>query len=99
METVYPQGPQAVPAELTRATPRYRKHAWLAVLGLLLFVVVYFALAAWFAWGAYLIISDRVAGQREPLLGYVVSGCSAFLGLFMLKALFFVKHSGEITDL
>lgn len=99
MDTIYPLGPVSVPADLTRATSRYRKHAWLAVLGLLLFVVVYFALAVWFCWGAYLIIAETAEGQRGALLGYLVGGCSAFLGLFMFKALFFVKRGGQVADM
>lgn len=98
MESIYPPGPQSVPQDLTAATSSYRKHAWLAVFGLLLFVIVYFALAAWFSWGAYQIISETVAGLRSPLSGYLIGGCSAFLAIFMIKALFFVKHSGEIDD-
>ena len=98
MESIYPPGPQSVPQDLTDATSSYRKHAWLAVFGLLLFVIVYFALAAWFSWGAYQIISETVAGLRPPLSGYLIGGCSAFLAIFMIKALFFVKHSGEIDD-
>lgn len=98
MESIYPPGPQSVPQDLTSATSAYRKHAWLAVFGLLLFVLVYFALAAWFSWGAYQIISETMAGMRRPLSGYLIGGCSAFLAIFMVKALFFVKHSGEIDD-
>ncbi len=98
MESIYPKGPDSVPSDLTKPSASYRKHAWLAVLGLLIFVVVYFALAAWFSWSAYQIIYETTQGLREPLLGYLVGGCSAFLGLFMLKALFFIKHSDEVND-
>ncbi|WP_144392577.1 M48 family metallopeptidase [Pleionea sediminis] len=99
MSFTYPEGPQSVPSDLTKPTSSYRKHAWLAVMGLLVFVAVYFALAGWFSWSAYQIIYETVQGLREPLLGYLVGGCSAFLGLFMIKALFFIKHSGEINHL
>ena len=30
MHTIYPAGPQSVPADLTSATPRYKRHAWIA---------------------------------------------------------------------
>jgi len=99
VESIYPAGPSEVPANLTKATAKYRQHAWLAVFGLLLFILVYFTLAAWFSWGAYHIIVETSKGLRDPLLGYLVGGCSGFLGIFMIKALFFVKHSGENTDL
>src|SRR5687768_12728335 len=41
MADVYPQGPTAVPADLTRPSAAYRRHAYLAVAGLLVFVVLY----------------------------------------------------------
>ena len=99
METVYPAGPTSVPENLTKASAKYRRHAWLAVLGLFMFVLVYFALAAWFSWSAYQIITETVNGRRDVLFGWLVGCCSAFLGLFMIKALFFVKHSFEMNDM
>jgi len=30
VESIYPAGPSEVPANLTKATAKYRQHAWLA---------------------------------------------------------------------
>ena len=53
MDVLYPQGPAAVPNGLTAASSRYKRHAWLATLGLLFFIAVYFSLAGWFALTAW----------------------------------------------
>ena len=98
MDAIYPRGPESVPVDLTRPSPLYRRQVWLAVMGLLLFISVYLALAGWFCWGAYQIIMETVAGQRAPLFGYLLGGCSAFLGLFMLKAVFFIQRGSGSRD-
>lgn len=47
MESLYPAGPTCVSGELTRPTPKYRVHAWLAMGALVAFVVMYVALTGW----------------------------------------------------
>ena len=98
MESVYPPGPAAVPADLTYATAAYRRHAWLAMGGLMLFVVLYFALSGWFTWTAYRLLSG-VLNSADDVVWTIVGGmCSAFLAMFMLKALFLVKHRYQINE-
>jgi Zn-dependent protease with chaperone function len=99
MELTYPPGPADVPANLTQATPAYKRHAWLAVAGLLLFVLLYFLLAGWFAWTAYRLLAGVVNGGGNAFWGGVVGVCAAFLAIFMLKALIFVKHGGQSDDI
>jgi Zn-dependent protease with chaperone function len=97
-EHVYPDGPDAVPTDLTRPTRAYRTHAWLAMGGLALFVLLYLALASWFSWTAYRLFASLAHGG-EPIVVFVAGTCSAFLAVFMWKALVFVKHRHAIDDI
>ncbi|HKU16326.1 MAG TPA: M48 family metalloprotease [Steroidobacteraceae bacterium] len=98
VEHVYPAGPRTVPADLTRPTRAYRTHAWLAMGGLALFVLLYLALAGWFSWTAYRLLASL--GHGGDTLWRLVAGvCSAFLAVFMWKALVFVKHRQAIDDI
>ena len=47
---IYPEPPAGVPADLTKPTSKYRRHAWFALIGLFVFAVLYLALTAWFSW-------------------------------------------------
>ncbi len=91
MEPIYPAGPEAVPRNLTRPTIAYRCQAWLATAGLLLFVGLYFGLAAWFCKTAWSLIVgfDPNEGSMMQLVG---GACAAFLAVFMLKSVFFVNR-------
>ena len=96
-EQVYPAGPGSVPADLTRPTGAYRTHSWLAMGGLMLFVLLYFALATWFSWTAYRLFRSLAHGG--DFWSFVAGTCSAFLAVFMWKALVFVKHRHAIDDI
>ncbi|WP_217705437.1 M48 family metallopeptidase [Peristeroidobacter soli] len=98
VEHVYPAGPGSVPPGLTRSTQTYRLHAWLAMAGLALFVALYLGLTAWFTWTAWRLIVGMTHGG-DVFMGIVAGACSAFLAIFMWKALFFVQHRHEIDDI
>jgi Zn-dependent protease with chaperone function len=72
--------------------------AWAAMAGLLLFVALYFALSGWFAWTAWRLFSG-LGSSNFSLWGLIAGACAAFLAVFMLKALFFVKHAYDIDDI
>lgn len=94
METIYPAGPADVPAAFTRPGAAYRRHAWIAVGSLLLFIAVYLALTAWFVFIGY---SELTKIGNGGLLR-VAMGCSSlFLAVFMIKGLFFLRK-GEGHD-
>ncbi|HET9447455.1 MAG TPA: M48 family metalloprotease [Steroidobacteraceae bacterium] len=97
-EHVYPAGPGSAPADLTRPTSAYRTHAWLAMAGLTLFVLLYLALASWFTWTAYRLFASLAHGG-DPLWTFVAGVCAAFLAVFMWKALVFIKHRHAIDDI
>src|SRR5262245_32904557 len=99
MDQVYPAGPASVPDNLTRPTSSYRTHAWLAMAGLAIFVTLYFALAGFFCWTAWRLISEALRGGEFAFVGFIVGAGAAFLAVFMLKALVFVKHRYKIDDI
>src|SRR5262245_26094343 len=100
MEHVYPPGPSAVPPNLTAPSAAYKRHAWLAMLGLAGFISLYFALSAWFAWTAWRLLGGMFGPNGNfDLLGLFAGVCAAFLAVFMLKALFFIQHRYDIDDI
>jgi Zn-dependent protease with chaperone function len=60
-------------------------------------VLLYLALASWFTWTAYRLFASLAHGG-EPLWTFVAGISSAFLAVFMWKALVFVKHRHAIDD-
>jgi len=99
MEYHWPAGPATVPDNLAKPSSAYRFQAWLAMGGLALFVLLYFALTGWFIWTAYRLLSMAVLGGNDDFIVWLVGLSSGFLALFMLKALFFVKRGGETDDI
>lgn len=100
MESIYPAGPSAVPERLTEPSARYRRHAWLAMSGLLLFISAYFGLLGWFAWKAYrLFYGVAIHGlDGDGFWRLAGSACAAFLAIFMFKALVFVKRRKAASE-
>src|SRR5579859_3233729 len=97
MDLVYPAGPSAVPDRLTAPSRSYRRHAWLAMGALLLFVAAYFSLAGWFGWTAYRLFAAMENSSEDAFWIFLGGAGAAFLAVFMLKALVFVKR-GEVTE-
>lgn len=97
MDTLYPPSPTDVPVGLTAPSKKYKRHAWLATLGLLAFIAAYFTLALWFGFTAWhLLVGVTNAGEGK-VVGNLIGGITlAFLAIFMLKAIFFVKR-GEVS--
>src|SRR5262245_7807450 len=83
-------------ATLAQPSPAYRRRAWLAVVGLAVFVALYFALAVWFLLTAWHL---TIGAEGGSVPGLLVGGCAALLAVFMLKALFFVRRGGQSDDI
>ena len=94
MESLYQKGPENVPEGLTAPSKSFKKHIWLAVLGLLLFIGLYITLMLWFGKLSYQMF------QREGSIFTIVSGIIfGFLSLFMVKSLFiFSKREKNPTQ-
>ncbi|HKE90490.1 MAG TPA: M48 family metalloprotease [Gemmatimonadales bacterium] len=78
--------------QLAQPSKAYRRGVWLAVASLSLFLILYFLLAGWFLVTAY----QLTLGADTPAFsGLLVGLCAAFLALFMVKAVFFVRRGGS----
>lgn len=100
MDSLYPAGPSAVPAQLTAPSAAYRRHAWLAVAGLLTFAAAYFALMGWFGWTAFRMLRTLISGEGgNTLITIAVGVCALFLAVFMAKGLIFLKRGQASKDL
>jgi Zn-dependent protease with chaperone function len=74
------------------ATAAYKRRAWLAVAGLLLFALLYLGLAATLAYTSWHLLWG-VALQGEGHLGHWLAGAGAgLLAFFMLKGLWFIER-------
>ncbi len=99
MENLYPAGPASLSDDLMQATPVYKRRPWITFSSLILFIILYASLTSWFIWKAYTLISNAMAGGSDSLFGYGFGIAAAFLALFLVKALFFVKQDGETNDM
>lgn len=97
MEILYPKGPESVPENLTKPTSKYRLHAWLALGGLCVFVLLYFWFIYFFASTSVKSFMNVGTGSN-PFLNLVVGVVMAFLALFLIKALFFIKRFDKGDD-
>ena len=100
MITLTPRSQPTLLAELPQPSSTYKRQVWLAVTGLLVFIVLYFVLAGWFVWTAYRM---TVGWETITPEGVFIAFCALFLAVMMLKGLFYVSHGGtegsvEITE-
>ncbi len=95
----YPRGPAAVPPNYAAPSRQYKRHAWLAMAALCLFVALYLALAGWFVFKAWRLVEAGMGGGRDNVFLFLVALLPAFLAVFMIKALFFVKAGGSSDEL
>lgn len=92
--TVYPPGPNDVPNGLTQPNANFKKHAWLAMTGLMVFMALYLALMVAFGWITYSGVM-RFAAGNGGIIQAIVVGCTGLLTVFMVKSLFAVRKAGE----
>lgn len=91
MAISYPVGPSSVPVELTQPPATYRRRVALAMGGVLLFLALYALLTGWLGWTTYRLISASLEGKQDTIWGFVVGAFAAFLTVFMVKGIFFMK--------
>lgn len=98
MKNIYPANPLKVPPNLSKTNKSYQRQAILAMLGLSLFVTLYFTITSWFIWTAYRLLTT----PNIDLKGIFVGLLSSFLAVFMVKPLLRVRsrsksHAIEIS--
>ncbi|MCL2714832.1 MAG: M48 family metallopeptidase [Alphaproteobacteria bacterium] len=81
--------------EFTRPSAAYRRSAWLASIGLALFVALYLSLAGWFVWAAWHAFFVLLPETNDGFFHVVTGAMAAFMGFFMLKALVFIKRGAS----
>jgi len=93
----YPAPPENCPPDLAKPAASYKRHAWLAMLGLAGFGLLYLALTLWFGWSAYYYLSRFLDGGGDIL--ELIQGIGSLLvAVFFAKGLFFRKPSGVSKD-
>jgi len=77
-----------VPHGFTNASGSYRLQAWAAMLGLLVFLIIYLGLAFWFSYTVYRLVIGIFAGGDGAVACFFSMIPPLFLAVFMWKALF-----------
>lgn len=90
--------PPVLLARLARPSPAYKRHAWLALGGLIVFMLLYLFLAGWFAYTAWNFTFGSANHGDGAVWSWIIGACAAFLAIFMLKAIFFIRR-GEASRL
>jgi len=102
LDGLYPAGPEGVPDGFTLPSRRYRAHAWLAVAGIVAFILLYLATLGFFASAALRFVIEIATGAETHPFQWMMTGVCASITILLVKGLFFVKparHPGsfEIT--
>ena len=94
--SLYPASPRNVPDNLTEAKSSYKRQAWLAMMGLIAFMLIYLTLLAGFAFITYKTALGTVDSYGGFNLGSaILCLCSGILTVFMLKSLFAMRKMGN----
>jgi len=91
---LYPASPSDAPANLTLATPSYKRQAWLALLGLTAFMLIYVLLMLGFGLIAYRNLI-AVLSNDSAFGNWLVLFCASILFVFMAKSLFSMRKMGN----
>jgi len=98
IEDLYPEGPDLVPEDLTEPSPAYKRNAWLAVLALVAFGVLYLGLTFWFGRTAWRLVVDGFeAGGGDAALAMVLALVPTFFFVFLVRGLLFIQRGSDPT--
>jgi Zn-dependent protease with chaperone function len=96
---LYPEGPGADVTDLSRPRGAYRRHAWIASLVLVGFVVIYLLLCLWFARTAWTNLVASMTGGTNPVGAFLAGAAALLLFVFLIKGLFGITRSSAQTEL
>ncbi len=91
---LYPPSPKNIPDKLTKPKASYKRQAWLAMMGLCLFMIIYLALTGFFGYITYTGIM-KISSEGGSLGIFIFTICAGLLSVFMAKSLFVVKKAGN----
>ena len=99
MSNLYPPSPQHVPEALTKPTRSFVRHAWLAVVALLLFGILYFGTFGFFVWNAWKMVKAMKAKPDDLFVLALTCGLSVLMALLMIRGLWPKKrHDADEDD-
>ena len=87
--------PLTIPPDFTNPGKKYKQQIVLASLAIIAFIFMYFGLAFWFLYKAYRLFADLFSGGTDGILRFMVALLITFLGIFMLKAIFFLYRKNK----
>lgn len=101
--SLYPRSPEMVPSKLTAPNASFKKQAWIAGGVLFLFMVFYLGLTGWFFYKSITLLINILRGGTDAFLSIILFLLFGFMGVFMIKGLFFKikrdeSRSVEITE-
>lgn len=96
--SLYTLSVENVPDDYNNASSAYKRHIWIAVLGIGSFFVLYLFLTFWFFYTAWRLLGNGFGGGNGQLMSIGGGFAAAFLGVFMIKAFFFVKTNHDVED-
>lgn len=85
----YPKSPSGLSLNFTTPNKSYKKHIFIASIVLILFMLLYISLSAFFLYKSYRLFATISSRNDNVLLSFMTAFIFGFLGIFMIKALFF----------
>lgn len=92
-DQIHLPGPSNVPPQLTAPSAAFKRHAWLAGLGLVAFVAVYGALTWWLGFTIYRFIRDGLNGNL--FIGILQAFVPSLMFFVLLRGLMAVKRGKD----
>lgn len=95
LSAVFPPSPTSVPPGLTTPSASYKRHAWLALGGLLTFVGLYLGLTGYLGWSVWRLVGSALLHGGNVIGATLLSLPALFFLAFLLRGLFVVKHGAD----
>ncbi|MCA2980277.1 MAG: M48 family metalloprotease [Myxococcaceae bacterium] len=97
LAAVFPPSPDTVPEGFTAPSKAYRRHAWLALWGLLAFVALYLGLTGFLAHAVWRQLGTALLHGGDVFVASLMSIPPLVLLAFLVRGLFVVRHTADPT--